>query len=156
VGCLNSLERGRSQVFPKWNWKSRRKWDASPSFWSAEDSVTHPTPPACPERSPAPDGAGRSRRAPQPCISLAASSVEANRYTARVDCPLTYSKQTSLVLSNRYKFVPSGGVASWLTHRPHRHFYPVQPANRNRRNPLKTNDGRIFYSIQKATPRGSD
>jgi hypothetical protein len=41
-----------------------------------------------------------------------------NRYTARVECPLTHSKQTTLVLSNRYKFVPTGGVASWLPHGP--------------------------------------
>jgi hypothetical protein len=39
-----------------------------------------------------------------------------NRYTARVESALTHSKQTSLVLSSRYKFVPPGGVTSWLPH----------------------------------------
>jgi hypothetical protein len=41
-----------------------------------------------------------------------------NRYTARVECPLTHSKQMSLVLSNRYKFVPPVGATSWLPTRP--------------------------------------
>jgi hypothetical protein len=109
------------------------------------------------------------------CISPAASSVEANRYTPRLEPLVTHSKQTTVVLSNRYKcrpsegsasrgknvtegslfcLVPSGGVTSWLTHRPRRPFYPVQRANRNRRKPFKTNDGGIFYSIQKALPPG--
>jgi len=85
---------------------------------------------------------------------LATSHCISNRYTPRLEPPVTHSKQTTVVLSNRYKFVPSGGMASWLTHRPRRPFYPVQRANRNRRNLLKTNDGGIFYSIQKALPRG--
>jgi hypothetical protein len=109
------------------------------------------------------------------CISPAASSVEANRYTPRLEPLVTHSKQTAVVLSNRYKcrpsegsasrgknvtegslfcFVPSGGVASWLTPRASPQFYPVHRANRNRRKPFKTNDGGIFYSIQKATPPG--
>jgi hypothetical protein len=148
LGSLNSMERGRcddpsrigilsdqqepkGQLFPKWNWIVAKKWPGLPDLRVVAKRVTSHSP-------------------------LATNHCLSNRYTAQVDCPVTHSKQTSLVLSNRYKFVPSGGVASWLTHRPHRHFYPVQPANRNRRNPLKTNDGRIFYSIQKATPRGSD
>jgi len=51
-----------------------------------------------------------------------------NRYTARVECLLTHSKQTSLVLSNRYKFVPPGRVTSWLpppsTHRISNRYIP--------------------------------
>jgi hypothetical protein len=106
---------------------------------------------------------------------LATSHCKSNRYAPRLEPPVTHSKQTTVVLSNRYKcrpsegsasrgknvtegslfrFVPSGGVTSWLTHRPRRPFYPVQRANRNRRKPFKTNDGGIFYSIQKALPPG--
>jgi chorismate dehydratase len=36
--------------------------------------------------------------------SLATGHCISNRYTSRLDRPLTHSKQTSLVLSNRYKF----------------------------------------------------
>jgi hypothetical protein len=106
---------------------------------------------------------------------LATSQCISNRYNPRLKPPVTRSKQTTVVLSNRYKcrpsegsasrgknvtegslfcLVPSGGMTSWLTHRPSPHFYPVQRANRNRRKPFKTNDGGIFYSIQKALPPG--
>jgi hypothetical protein len=53
-----------------------------------------------------------------------------NRYTARVECPLTHSKLTSLVLSNRYKKPPPGGVllcnhfALFRPPRPHRPSRP--------------------------------
>ena len=56
-----------------------------------------------------------ARRSFATCHSPLATAFS-NRYTARVECPLTHSKQTSLVLSNRYKFVPPGGVTSWLPH----------------------------------------
>ena len=96
----NSIMRGQRQLFPEWNWNKRRKGDAAPSSWSLADSVTHP-----------------SLHAPRPCISLAASSVEANRYTLRIEIAVTPGKQTTVVLSNRYKKPPPGGVASWLPHR---------------------------------------
>jgi hypothetical protein len=59
-------------------------------------------------------------------ISLAASSVEAcppdlwraNRNTSETGIAVTPSKQTTVVLSNRYKRLPPGGVASWLPFRP--------------------------------------
>jgi hypothetical protein len=49
-----------------------------------------------------------------------------NRYTPRLECTVTPSKQTTAVLSNRYKKPPPGGVPSRLPHRPALH-----PANRN-------------------------
>jgi hypothetical protein len=132
--------------------------------------------------------------APRPCIS--------NRYAVQTGLLLTPTKQTTVVLSNRYDPTPLVGVPSWLPSRPalcrsnrntpetgflltptkqttvvlsNRNkkppprgstfrvtpspldsaFYPVHRTNRNRCNPFKTNDGGVFYSIQKATPRGS-
>jgi hypothetical protein len=43
--------------------------------------------------------------------------VISNRYTPQLELPATHSKQTTVVLSNRYKKPPPGGVASWLPHR---------------------------------------
>jgi hypothetical protein len=57
-------------------------------------------------------------------FSLAASSVEANRYTARLELPVTHSKQTPLVLSNRYKNAPPVRVPSWLPNPLHPSLLP--------------------------------
>jgi hypothetical protein len=35
---------------------------------------------------------------------------KANRYTVKTGFPVTHSKQTTVVLSNRYKKPPPGGV----------------------------------------------
>ncbi len=48
------------------------------------------------------------------CLSLAASSVEATRYTLQTRLAVTHSKQTTAVLSNRYEKPPPAGVTSWL------------------------------------------
>jgi hypothetical protein len=91
--------------------------------------------PACPERSPAPHGAGRSRRAriQPPDSSVWQSSEdchpersrraclqlpESNRYTVRIEIAVTHSKQTAVVLSNRYKKSSPRGLATWLPFRP--------------------------------------
>jgi hypothetical protein len=86
---LSSIERGQAQLFPKWNWKKRGNVDAPSGFWSDAGSVTHPSP------------AG-------PRLSTS------NRYTARIEITVTYSKQTTAVLSNRYKRLSPGGVPSGL------------------------------------------
>jgi hypothetical protein len=86
--------------------------------------------------------------------TLADGQCNSNRNTSETGIAVTPTKQTTVVLSNRNKKTPPRGVAFWLTHRASRPFYPVQRANRNRRNLLKTNDGGIFYSIQKALPPG--
>jgi len=78
--------------------------------------------PACPERSPAPHGAGRSRRGrPQfgpkfftSHSSLITSHCLSNRYTARIEIAVTCSKQRTVVLSSRYKKPSPRGMATWL------------------------------------------
>jgi hypothetical protein len=97
----NSIMRGQRQLFPKWNWKKQREGDAAPSSWGPPDSVNHPSLPA-----------------PRPFIS--------NRNTAETGSAVTPRKQRTMVLSNRNKKPPPGGVASWLPHRP-----ALYPFNRN-------------------------
>jgi hypothetical protein len=102
MGMLSSVERGSSQLFPKWN---------PGRMITGEATSSHPT--------------------TRPHIS--------NRYTPRLECPVTHLKQTTVVLSSRYKcrpgegsasrwkivtegtlfcFLPPGGVTSWLPFRP--------------------------------------
>jgi hypothetical protein len=85
---------------------------------------------------------------------LATSHCNSNRYTPRLEPPVTRSKQSAVVLSNRYKFVPSGGVASWLTHRPRRPFYPVQRESRNRCKPFPVSNLIFSTRYKKPSPRG--
>jgi len=85
--------------FPGWAALALEKLSAA-----SGSLVTRHSPPACPERSPAPDGAGRSRRAPGPFIS--------NRYTVRIEFAVIPSKQTTVVLSNRYSGAPLRGVGT--------------------------------------------
>jgi hypothetical protein len=40
---------------------------------------------------------------------------KANRYTVKTGFPVTHSKQTTVVLSNRYKKPPPGGVTRCQT-----------------------------------------
>jgi hypothetical protein len=47
-----------------------------------------------------------------------------NRYTARIEFAVTPSKQTTVVLSNRNKKPPPGGVATWLRPSPHSTVLP--------------------------------
>ena len=53
--------------------------------------------------------------------------VISNRHTPRIELPVTHSKQATVVLSNRYKKLPPGGVAFWLPHPP-----TLRISNRNR------------------------
>jgi hypothetical protein len=76
--CSSSLVQGRSQIFPKWNCENANKGTWPLASWEPLEVVT-----------------GHSTPATSHCIS--------NRNTARLECPVTHSKQTSLVLSNRYK-----------------------------------------------------
>jgi hypothetical protein len=43
---------------------------------------------------------------------------ESNRYTLQTGFPVTPTKQTTVILSSRYKKPPPGGVPSWLPSRP--------------------------------------
>jgi hypothetical protein len=58
-------------------------------------------------------------RFPNYCISLAASCVEANRYTVRIEIAVTHSKQTTVVLSNRYNGTPHWGSGVLVTQALH-------------------------------------
>jgi hypothetical protein len=89
MAVLNSIVRGPGQLFPKWNWRKRRKGDAASPSWGVADSVTDPTSPA-----------------PRPFIS--------NRNTAETGFPVTHSKQRTVVFSNRNKKPPPRGVPSQL------------------------------------------
>ena len=89
----SSLVRGRSPIFPIRNCENASNGTWQLASWEPLEGVTSHS-------------------------SLATSHCISNRYTARLECPVTHSKQTSLVLSNRYEFAPPGGVPSGLLPRP--------------------------------------
>jgi len=87
--------------------------------------------------------------------ALATSHCNSNHYTVRIESPVTPTKQTAVVLSNRYKKPSPMGVPSWLPSRP-----AIRGSNRNTPEtgiavtPTKQTAGSFSNRYKKPSPRG--
>jgi hypothetical protein len=77
-----------------------------------------------------------------------------NRYTVRIEIAVTPTKQTTMVLSNRYTGTPPlGGCHSGYPIADNPRSYPVLTQTGFTVNPCGSATW-LFYPVQKATPRG--
>jgi hypothetical protein len=127
----------------------------SPSFPFQFGNDNHhsracPVCPGCPEPAAAGGEHGRGELA-----EWATNHGSSNRYTPRIEMAVTPRKQTTVVLSNRYKKPSPMGVPSWLPSRP-----AIRGSNRNTPEtgiavtPTKQTAGSFSNRYKKPSPRG--
>jgi hypothetical protein len=87
---------------------------------TSQHSRACPAYPACPERSPAPNGAGRSRgeHVRGELAGWFTNHANSNRYGVQTGFAVTPTKQTAVLLSNRYDGEGGWGSINGVSHRP--------------------------------------